>query len=274
MPPIDTLTPALFNRIAVMAKARWGLSMNQSKMQLVTSRLQSHMRSSSFADVESYINHIEQTSDEKDLLEFFDILSTNVTSFFRDKSHFDYLERELLTGLARGTITLPGKKLRLWSAGCSTGCEPYTMAMVVHPHLKSMAGWDVQILATDLSNYAVDEARAGRYDRETIKSLPPSLLEEHFEQDGDRWATRQHLRDIIKVAQLNLMDQWSMKGPFDVIFCRNVMIYFDAPTREKLIRRFLGLLRPGGIFAVGSAETLTGLSLPVKAVLPSLYIKE
>lgn len=273
MSTTDTISHALFERIALLAKKRWGLSMNQSKMQLVTSRLQSHMRHSQFPDVESYIEHIEQTTDEKELLEFFDILSTNVTSFFRDRAHFDYLERELLTGLARGTITLPGKKLRLWSAGCSTGCEPYTMAMTIHPHLKSMPGWDVQILATDLSNYAVDEARAGKYDRETVKSLPPAFLDTHFEKTGDQWSVREHLRSMVKVAQLNLMDQWSMKGPFDVIFCRNVMIYFDAPTREKLVKRFISLLRPGGIFAVGSAETLAGLSLPVKSVMPSLYIK-
>lgn len=274
MPTTDSLTPALFTRIAAMAKSRWGLSLNQSKVQLVTSRLQSHLRNSHFPDIASYIDHIELTTDHKELLEFFDILSTNVTSFFRDRMHFDYLERELLTGLARGSITLPGKKLRLWSAGCSTGCEPYTMAMMIHPHLKSMPGWDVQILATDLSNYAVDEARRAVYEKETIKSLPHSLLEAHFDKSGDQWAVKPHLKSMVKVGQLNLMEQWPMKGPFDVIFCRNVMIYFDAPTRENLIRRFISLLRPGGIFAVGSAETLAGMNIPVKSMMPSLYVKE
>lgn len=273
MPSSDAMNPALFGRVAALARVRWGLSINQSKVQLVTNRLQAHLRDSSFATVESYIDHIERTRDEKELLEFFDILSTNVTRFFRDRAHYDYLDRELLTGLSRGTITLPGKKLRLWSAGCSTGCEPYSMAMVVHPHLRSLPGWDVQILATDLSNYAVNEARAGRYDRETVKSLPPSMLDAHFEQDGDHWRAGPHLRTMISIAQLNLMDQWSMTGPFDVIFCRYVMMYFDAHTRATLIRRFVSLLRPGGIFAVGSPETLAGLSLPVKAVMPALYVK-
>ncbi|CAK9062681.1 Probable chemoreceptor glutamine deamidase CheD 1, partial [Durusdinium trenchii] len=145
--------------------------------------------------------------------------------------HFDYLERELFTALARGNLALPGRKLRLWSAGCSTGCEPYTMAMVAYDSLCERSDWDVQILATDLSNKAVRAARAGVYREDEIKTLPKDLLERHFERQGNQWVVRQHLRKMVKIAQLNLMGPWPMTGPFDVIFCRNVMIYFDGPTR-------------------------------------------
>lgn len=269
----DTLTPAQFDRIAAIAKARWGLSLTANKVQLVTSRVSSFLRKSQFADIGDYLRHLEQDADEKDMLVFFDLLSTNVTSFFRDRAHFDYLERELLTALARGNLTLPGRKLRMWSAGCSTGCEPYTLAMVAHDAMKDVDGWDLQILATDLSNYAVEEARAGVYAHDVVKDLSRDLLVRHFDKRGDQWAIKPHLREMVKVGQLNLMEPWPMRGPFDVIFCRNVMIYFDGPTRKQLVERFADLLRPGGIFAVGSAETLAGMRVGLRSAMPSLYVK-
>jgi chemotaxis protein methyltransferase CheR len=270
---MSTLTASQFDRIAILAKERWGLALTATKVQLVASRLTAFLRKSPYASIADYLEHLEGGATEQDMLVFFDLLSTNVTSFFRDRGHFDYLERELLTGLSRGTITLPGKKLRIWSAGCSTGCEPYTMAMVVYDHLAEKKGWDIQILATDLSNYAVEEARAGAYEHEVIKDLPRDLLAKHFDKVGDKWQVKSHLRSMVKVGQVNLMEQWPMKGPFDVIFCRNVMIYFDAPTREKLVNRFASLLRPGGIFAVGSAETLAGMKTGLRSAMPSLYLK-
>lgn len=272
---VDTLTPTQFDRIATIAKARWGLALTRNKVQLVTSRVSSFMRTSKFKDVAEYLEHLENHADEKDMLVFFDLLSTNVTSFFRDRAHYDYLERELFTGLARGNTTLPGRKLRIWSAGCSTGCEPYTLAMLAHDHLGSLDGWDVQILATDLSNYAVEEAHAGVYAKDVVKDLPAELLSRHFVRHGSEgsWAVKPHLRRMVKVGQLNLMAKWPMQGPFDVIFCRNVMIYFDGPTRERLVKRFAQLLRPGGVLAVGSAETLAGMDTGLRSAVPSLYIK-
>lgn len=273
MTTIDTLTRNQFERISALAKERWGLSMNSNKVQLVTARVSSFLRKSSFPSVAAYLEHLEHGADEKDMLVFFDLLSTNVTSFYRDRAHFDFLERELFTGLARGTLSLPGRKLRMWSAGCSTGCEPYTLAMEAFDHLNELNGWDVQILATDLSNYAVEQARAGAYPKEVVKDLPRDLLNRHFDKRGELFVAKPHLREMVKVGQLNLMDQWPMKGPFDVIFCRNVMIYFDGPTREALVKRFAALLRPGGVFAVGSAETLAGMNVGLRSAMPSLYIK-
>lgn len=273
MPVIESLSKSQFDRIVVIAKNHWGLALSANKVQLVTSRLSTFMRKSSFACVDEYLHHIEKKADDKDLLIFFDLLSTNVTSFFRDRAHFDYLERELFTALARGNITLPGRKLRMWSAGCSTGCEPYTLAMVAQEFTRELNGWDIQILATDLSNYAVEEARKGVYAADVVKDLPKELLARHFSKAGDLWEVKPHLRSMVKVGQLNLMEDWPMQGPFDVIFCRNVMIYFDGPTRERLVNRFASLLRPGGIFAVGSAETLAGMNVGLRSAMPSLYLK-
>ncbi len=273
MPALGTLTDHQFNQVVTLAKARWGLSITPSKLQLVTTRLASFVRGSRFSNVTEYLRHVENGATEEDLLCFFDLLSTNVTSFFRDKPHFDYLERELFTALARGNLTLPGRKLRMWSAGCSTGCEPYTMAMVAHEHMSGLSGWDTKILATDLSNYAVAQARAAEYRHEEVKDIPADLREQHFERKEDGWSVKPHLRSMVSVAQLNLMAEWPMRGSFDVIFCRNVMIYFDAPTREKLVARFVRLLRPGGILAVGSAETLAGMNVGLRTAMASLYVK-
>lgn len=257
MPTVEALTTTEFDRIAVIAKERWGLSLTAAKKQLVTSRLSAFLRKSSFADVNAYLRHLEHEADEKDMLVFFDLLSTNVTSFFRDRAHFDYLERELFTALARGNITLPQRRLRMWSAGCSTGCEPYTMAMVAHDSMQNLDGWDVQILATDLSNYAVQEARAGVYEKDNVKDLPKDILARHFDQREGGWAVKPHLRSMVRVGQLNLMDPWSMKGPFDVIFCRNVMIYFDAPTQRRVLERIHAVMKPHGLLFVGHSENFT-----------------
>lgn len=271
---VESLTSPDFERVRRIAKARWGLSLNPTKFQLVSSRLGSFLRKATFSGPSEYLDHIESNATEQDLLAFFDILSTNVTSFFRDRGHFDYLERELLTPLARGNLTLPGKRLRIWSAGCSTGCEPYTFAMLVHDFLlEHDSAWDVQILATDLSNYAVDECRAGLYTQDEIKAIPRDLFAKHFQRRDDRYAVKPHLKKLVRVAQLNLMANWPMKGPFDVIFCRNVMIYFDNPTRQRLVSRFCSLLRPNGIFAVGSAESLAGMQNGLRPAMPSLYVK-
>jgi chemotaxis protein methyltransferase CheR len=280
---VDAGMPVLnqeqFERIAALARQRWGLHLPPRKMTLVSSRLSSFLRGSRFPDVGSYLGHLERDASEEDMLVFFDLLSTNVTSFFRDRQHFDYLERELFTGLARGNLTLPGKSLRMWSAGCSTGCEPYSMAISVLEHMGDAPGWDVKILATDLSNYAVGAARAGLYEPKMVEEMPRDTVSRHFERvktgEGEFVSVRTGLRKMVTVARLNLMEGWPMRGPFDVIFCRNVMIYFDAPTREKLVGRFYQMLRPGGVFAVGSAETLSGLggSHSFKPVLPSLYVK-
>jgi chemotaxis protein methyltransferase CheR len=283
------LSQQQFQRIASIAQERWGLHLPPKKMPLVSSRLSTFLRGSRFPDVGVYLDHLHHEASEEDMLVFFDLLSTNVTSFFRDRQHFDYLERELFTAIARGNLTLPGRAVRMWSAGCSTGPEAYSMAISASEHLREAHGWEVHILATDLSNYAVSTARSGEYEAKMLEGMSPDLVARHFERrageqggagaasgGGVCFAVRAHLRRMVRVARLNLMEQWPMRGPFDVIFCRNVMIYFDGATRERLVARFHEMLRPGGVFAVGSAETLSGLGgagASFKPVLPSLYVK-
>lgn len=274
---MSAMTPQQFERIASIAKEHWGLELTEKKMELVGTRLAKFLIRAPYDSVEEYLQHLTTEADDEDRLIFFDLLSTNVTSFFRERQHFDYLEREFYTPLTRGTLTLPGRRIRIWSAGCSTGCEPYTMAMHACEHLPDIEKWDLKILATDLSNSAVATATRGVYPMQMLDGIEPSIVKKYFlkgsgAQAGQARVT-DHIRSMVSVARLNLMGEWPMRGPFDIIFCRNVMIYFDRDTREKLVNRYCSLLRPGGILAIGSSETLSGINAPVRSVAPSTYVK-
>ncbi len=274
---MTTLATSDFQRIAAIARDRWGLCLTEKKMPLVSNRLSSFLRHSRFDSTQDYLDYLEEDAGEEDMLVFFDLLSTNVTSFFRDRNHFDYLEREFYTPLARGNITLPGRRIRIWSAACSTGQEPYTLAMHAMENLPDIANWDFKILGTDLSNFAVEQAKAGHYAADKMDGIPPEMLRTYFTRgtgaSKDQYTVTRQLRSLVTIARLNLMEPWPFKGHFDVIFCRNVMIYFDADTRRKLVLRFHQLLRPGGILAIGSAETLAGLNVPFTAAQASVYLK-
>ncbi|MDX2131709.1 MAG: protein-glutamate O-methyltransferase CheR [Planctomycetota bacterium] len=273
-----TLAESQFQRIAALAQARWGLHLTPVKLPLVSSRLASFLRKSRFASPEAYLDHLETDATDEDMLLFFDLLSTNVTSFFRDPQHFAYLEREFYTPLARENLTTPGRRIRVWSAACSTGQEPYSLAINALESLPDIRAWDVRILGTDLSTFAVGQAKAGRYSPDSMDGMPPELAERYFSsvpgQSPPMLEVAPEVRKLVTIGRLNLMDAWPMRGPFDVIFCRNVMIYFNAETRRRLVRRFHDLLRPQGILAVGSAETLAGLGVPFRSVQPSVYVKE
>lgn len=271
------LADTQFRSIAELARERWGLNLTDRKQGLVANRLGSFLRKSPFADVAEYLEHLKRDADEEDMLVFFDLLSTNVTSFFRERQHFDYLEREFWTPLARGNITTPHRRIRIWSAACSTGPEAYSLAIHAFEHLPDLESWDVKILATDLSNSAIETARAAMYPRKMVEDLDRTLVNRYFlrgsgEQE-DMVKVAAPARELVTVRRLNLMDAWPFRGPFDVIFCRNVMIYFDKQIRTRLVGRLYDLLRPGGILAIGSAETLSALETPFRTMQPSVYVK-
>ncbi len=277
---MSVLTESTFKRIADIARRRWGLSLGERKMQLVANRLTSHLRKSGGGAIEDYVGRLERNPTEDDMLVLFDILSTNVTSFFRDPAHFAFLERELYTGLAKGTLALPGKRLRIWSAACSIGAEPYSLAMQALELLPANAGYDVKILATDLANKAIVGCREGVYTEAQLTGLSPErrakFLVKADPKPGTgepRWRVKDEVKRLVEVRRQNLVEPYTGLGPFDVIFLRNVMIYFDRDTRREVVMRMHGVMRPGSIIAIGSAETLSGLDVPLKAAAPSIYLR-
>lgn len=277
---MSVLTESTFKRIAEIARRRWGLSLGERKMQLVANRLTSHLRKSGGGEIEDYVSRLERNPTEDDMLVLFDILSTNVTSFFRDPAHFAFLERELYSGLAKGTLALPGKRLRIWSAACSIGAEPYSLAMQALELLPASAGYDVKILATDLANKALVGCREGMYTEGQLSGLSPErrakfLVKADPKPGGGepRWRVKDEVKRLVEVRRQNLVEPYTGLGPFDVIFLRNVMIYFDRETRRDVVMRMHSVMRPGSILAVGSAETLSGLDVPLKAAAPGMYLR-
>jgi chemotaxis protein methyltransferase CheR len=212
---------------------------------------------------------VRADASRRELAHMVDLLTTNKTSFFREPAHFDVLRDAVVPAFGAA----PGG-LRLWSAGCSSGEEPYTMAMVLREALADPAWRGARILATDISERVLARARAGVYPDETAADVDPALLRRHFARDPEGgWAAGAALRARIQFAPLNLMGPWPMRGPFHAIFCRNVMIYFDKPTQGALVNRYYDLLAPGGYLFVGHSESLSAVDHAFAYVQPAVYRK-
>ena len=235
-----------------------GISLADGKRELVYSRLSRRLRQRGLQRFEDYCNLLETHEDTDEMGEFVNALTTNLTSFFREAHHFDYLARELLPALVRAG-QFGSRRLRIWSAGCSAGEEPYSIAMVVRESLPSV-GWNVKILATDLDSNVLATAERGVYDASRIKDLPEARVRRWFQKGRGAQAGQVRvasaLRELITFRRLNLMEDWPMRGPFNIVFCRNVVIYFDKPTQRILFDRFANALTEAGHLFVGHSESL------------------
>ena len=201
-----------------------------------------------------------------------DSLTTNKTSFFREKQHFEYMRTQIIPELKKR-----GTGARLWSAGCSAGEEPYSIAMLLLEEWSQLYPSSIRILATDISARILAKARSGEYEKENLQDVPKSYLTKHFnriQSNSDQiYGVCDNIKKMVHFARLNLMDEWPMKGPFDVIFCRNVMIYFDSATQARLIQKFYKLLIHGGYLLVGHSESLVANSCGFRYVQPATYVK-
>ncbi|MGF1633704.1 MAG: CheR family methyltransferase [Phycisphaerae bacterium] len=271
-----SVTDAQFKRISQVVYDHCGINLHDGKRQLVQARLAKRLRVTGRRDVGGYLEWVLQDPNGPEFLNFIDSLSTNLTSFFRENQHFEYLKNKLLPDLIAKKNKSGRKQLRAWSAGCSSGEEPYTIAMTLC-ETSEMRGFDAKVLATDISTAVLAKAAAGVYDAERIEGIPPQLRGKYFDprktSGGRAMAARPVLRDLISFRHLNLMERWPFTGPFDFIFCRNVMIYFDKPTQEKLVGRFHDCLAPGGILFTGHSESLTGVKHAFTFVQATIYQK-
>ncbi len=247
-----------FQRVRQIINEIAGISLADGKRELVYSRLSRRLRQRGLQRFEDYCNLLETRDDSAEMSEFVNALTTNLTAFFRESHHFEFLGKELLPALMRAQ-GLGNRRIRIWSAGCSTGEEPYSIAMTVRETLPA-TGWDVRILATDLDSNVLATAERGVYDESRIKDLSDARLRRWFQKGRGGQAGQVRvasaLRDLITFKQLNLMGDWPMRGPFDIIFCRNVVIYFDKPTQRVLFERFADLLDDQGHLFVGHSESL------------------
>ncbi len=261
-----------FNRFRELVHAKSGISLGDQKETLVSARISRRMRELRLERYEEYYDAVVRDASGQELVQLIDSISTNVTSFFREPAHFDLLGELLAKWKAAGQ-----SRFRIWCAAASTGEEPYTMAIAVAESIGD-CDVDAKILATDISTRALQRCKDGYYGQQQVNTISAEFLRKYFEQTHRDGSIAYEVKDILRAylvfRRLNLSTPpFPMKGPLDVVFCRNVMIYFDRPTRERLIEEIYRLLKPGGYLMVGHSESLTGLSSPFKVVKPSIYVK-
>lgn len=247
-----------FKFICKLVYETTGIVLGEGKREMVYRRLMRRTRELKIPSFSEYCQLLK-VADSQELPNFVNAITTNLTSFFREQHHFDYLRDTFLPEHQRDFLS--SRRLRIWSAACSTGEEPYSLAMTVNEAMGSiLSAWDVAILATDLDTNVLETAKQGVYRSDSIKDLPHSRRKRWIKKgSGDKQnfvKVNPSLAKLITFKQLNLLEQWPMRGPFDVIMCRNVLIYFDKDTQEGLIDRFTSMLRPGGLLLLGHSESI------------------
>lgn len=271
------LTDAEFKRIRDLMHRHCGINLQDGKQQLVQQRVAKRMRTGGFESLSAYLDFVAADATGQEFTLLIDAMSTNLTSFYRESDHFRYLAEVALPELIRRKNKAHDHRIRIWSAACSTGEEPYTLAMILHDSIPDVQRWDIKILATDISTHVLRVARNGFYGAERLKPLPAGYPTRFFRSatmDGEKgYVVSPELQRMISFRHLNLMDQWPFAGPFDFIFCRNVMIYFDKPTQERLVNRFSDVMADGALLFTGHSESLTGVRHPFRSIRPTVYAK-
>lgn len=247
-----------FRQIAEMLHADSGIALPDSKATLVYSRLAKRLRALGLESFRQYCAMVQDSQGIDERKRMLASLTTNVTRFFREPHHFDHLRRQVLPPLLEGARR--GARVRLWSAGCSTGQEPYSIAMTVLELLPNAADYDIRILASDIDSDVIATARAGIYGEEALSQVPADRRARFFTAAGaGRQSVSDDMRELVAFRELNLIGHWPMKGKFNAIFCRNVVIYFQEDTQTQIWTRFVQYLVPGGSLYIGHSERLTGV---------------
>jgi chemotaxis protein methyltransferase CheR len=261
-----------FQRFRTLIYDISGIALSYQKRTLLASRLSKRVAELGLETFSEYYELMTGDPKREEFTRLLDLISTNKTDFFREPKHFDFLRDEILPELAGH------KRIRIWSSACSTGEEPYTIAITLCEGVRNPAEWDCKILASDLSTRVLAKAASGVYDEERVRGMPPDIIQQHFLRGrGDSEGllkVKPHLAEMIRFHRINLMDErFPIKSPLDLIFCRNVMIYFDRPTQETLINKFHHYLKPGGYLFIGHSESLQWINHSFKLVAPTIYRK-
>lgn len=264
------LTDQEFQEIVTFIKSNYGINLI-NKRQLIEARMYSVLMEKGLTNFTDYFNLIKRNS-SGELTAMLNKLTTNHTYFFREPAHFDFLKRVILPEHEQKNKL---KNIRIWSAGCSSGEEAFTTIMVIMDYFGlNKSSWDYRILATDISEKVMQEAQVGLYGAESVKNVPETWLRRYFKKQGeDHYILNEEVRKQVIFKHLNLMEPFPYHQPFDLIFCRNVMIYFDQQTRNTLINKFYDALKPGGYLFIGHSETIQRESSKFKYIEPSIYQK-
>ena len=261
-----------FNFLRTLSNQHSGILVPDDKFDMFYSRLSKRIRLLGFNQFKQYCQYLKNHPDDE-FTEFINAVTTNLTSFFREDHHFEFLGQTLLPELLKKNLLQ--RQIKVWSAGCSTGEEPYSLAMTLMENVPK--DWDIKILATDLDTNVLAAAVDGIYPLDRVSSLSEQRLKRWFQRgigtQANKVRVKAPLRQMIQFRQLNLMQEWPMRGFFDVIFCRNVLIYFDRQTKERLANRYADLLREGGHLFIGHSESLHQLDTPFNLLGNTIYKK-
>ncbi len=250
-------TESMFDQIRELVKQHTGIVLSDGKQDMVYGRLTRRLRALDLSDFDSYLALIER-EDEEELIHLVNAITTNLTSFFREDHHFKYLKSTVFPSLLEKNAAT--RKIRIWSAGCSTGEEPYSIAMTVREFFEDYDDWDVKIVATDLDSNVIDKAKAGIYDIGRVDGVNLEYKKRWMKRgkgdQADLVKMKPELQNLITFKQLNLLHGWPIKGPIDIIFCRNVVIYFDKDTQRGLFTRYADVLSSEGHLFIGHSENM------------------
>jgi chemotaxis protein methyltransferase CheR len=267
------MEPSIFNKFQHLIYEKSGISLGENKEALVSARVGKRLRELKLPDFKSYLAYLKEDDSGEEIVNLLDVISTNVTSFYREANHFDLMDELVKKWLSEGQ-----RKFRFWCAASSSGEEPYTIAMTF---LEAAGGTatDTRMLATDISTRILSRAQEGRYPEEKTAGIPASYLDKYFQRENENnrkiYTAKESIKSLITFKRLNLsVTPFPMSGPMDIVFCRNVMIYFDNAVRKKLLMEIERLLKPGGYLFVGHSESLTGQLCGLKNIRPAVYVKE
>ncbi len=263
------LTDAEFERLRTLVHHSTGIALSDAKRELVYGRLAKRLRALGLETFADYCDLVEEGHPEE-IEALTNAITTNLTSFFREDHHFRQLAEQVLPEVRQKRAA--GRRLRIWSAGCSTGEEPYSIAMTLREAFTGLESWNARILATDIDSAVLAKGARGEYSADAIGKMAAARRERWFERtEGGAFRASSDLKSLISFKQLNLLHDWPMRGPFDVIFCRNVVIYFDKPTQRKLFDRMADLQEPGAWLFIGHSENLFNVSQRYRLVGRTAY---
>ena len=271
------MTETDFSRLSQYIHSQYGIKLPPAKKVMLESRLQKRLRALEMANFREYIDYnLDQKDGHDELILMMDLVTTNKTDFFREPGHFEFLVQKVLPELSERFQSGIRKPMRIWSAGCSSGEEPYTLAMVLSEYTEQAGAFYFSILATDLSTRVLEQGKNGVYDEEKVEPVPLAMKKKYLLKSKDRSKVlvriSPRLRGLVTFKRLNFMDEhYGISDVIDIIFLRNVIIYFDKQTQSGIINRLCKHLRSGGYLFIGHSETLFGMDLPLKQIVPTIY---
>ncbi|MBI4714876.1 MAG: protein-glutamate O-methyltransferase CheR [Nitrospirae bacterium] len=263
------LNPETFVALRQLIYERSGIFFPDNKKYLLESRLAKRVEEGEFETFENYVYFLRfDAMREKELSQIFDVITTNETSFFRDANQIQSFETGVLPLAIKGNGNRGVKRLKVWSAACSTGEEPYTIAMILMEKFPQLQGWEVEILASDISEGVLNAARKGEYGAYAIRNMPPLYLQKYFIPAGGRYVVKPAVKNLVRFSNINLYDssRTRMIRAVDLIFCRNVLIYFDEEAKKKIISSLYDALSPEGYLLIGHSESLYNISRAFKLI--------